>query len=145
MSLSASRHVLLVDDNDGDASLVRISAEDFHNVAFTHLPNAVQANRYLLRKSPFEDCAKPDLVLLDLHMPTLDGSVVLQTIRESHDHREMPVVVFTTSQLDKERCRKLGANDYVVKPVEWNAWQFTIRGILLRYLFDPGKCAEMAR
>ena len=135
-SPTAPRNVLLVDDNDGDASLVRISVEDFLNLAITHVPNGVQALRYLSRKSPFEDCPKPDLVLLDLHMPTLEGSVVLQAMRESPDHRETPIIVFTTSSDDERRCRRLGATDYVIKPLEWSAWESTVRTILRRYLYN---------
>lgn len=141
-SSTAIRNVLLVDDNDGDASLVRISAEDFINLAITHVPNGVQALRYLSRKSPFEDCPKPDLVLLDLRMPTLDGSVVLQAMRESADHRETPIVVFTTSSDDEGRCRRLGATDYAIKPLEWSAWESTVRTILRRYLFDDAAAAS---
>lgn len=135
-SSMATRHVLLIDDNDGDVKLVRAAAEDFINLAITHLPNASLANRYLFRNSPFEECAKPDLVLLDLRMPALDGSVVLQFMRESPEHAQTPVVVFTTSQRDEARCRQLGANDYVIKPADWNVWQSTIRGVFRRYLHD---------
>lgn len=144
-SSSLIRNVLLVDDNDGDASLVRIAVEDFHHVVVTHLPNAVQANRYLRQKSPFEDSPKPDLVLLDLRMPMLDGSVVLQTMRESAEHHKTPVVVFTTSQSDQARCREMGADDYIIKPIEWGAWQSTVRGILRRHLFADGGWAAMSQ
>lgn len=131
---SATKNVLVVDDNDGDVSLVRASAEDFPTITIAHLPNAALANRYLVKGSPFEDCPTPDLVLLDLRMPMLDGSVVLQCMRESVEHRDTPVVVLTTSSRDRERCRQLGANEYVIKPTEWHAWQSTIRSVFRRFL-----------
>lgn len=130
----ALRNVLLVDDNDGDARLVRASAEDFISVVITHVANASLANRYLFKGSPFEDCPTPDLVLLDLRMPALDGSVVLQFMRESDEHRQTPVVVLTTSSRDRERCCRLGANDFIIKPSEWAEWETTIRGIFRKYL-----------
>lgn len=132
------RNVLLVDDNDGDASLVRASAEDFTTVTITHMANAGLANRYLFKASPFEDCPTPDLVLLDLRMPALDGSVVLQFMRESPEHRRTPVVVLTTSSRDRERCRMLGANDYIIKPTEWAEWESTIRGVFRKFLCPDG-------
>lgn len=128
--------VLLVEDNPGDVDLIRMCAERFGGVVVHHVPNAVQAHRFLLRQHPFEDVPVPDLVLLDLRMPVFDGTMVLESIRESLQLRNIPVVIFTSSALlsDRMRCKELGANDYVNKPADWVAWQAKIHKILSDHL-----------
>lgn len=128
--------VLLVEDNAGDVNLIRMCAERFDGVTIHHVPNAVQAHRFLLRQHPFEDAPVPDLVLLDLHMPVFDGAMVLESIRESVSLKKIPVIVFTSSTLmsDRVRCQELGASEYINKPGDWVAWQAKIHKILCDYL-----------
>lgn len=129
-------HVLLVEDNPGDVGLIRMSAERFPGVKLHHVPNAVQAHRFLLRQTPFEDAPTPDLVLLDLHMPVFDGTAVLESMREAPQFRDTPVVVFTSSGLltDRTRCQELGATAYLTKPADWTAWQARISQVLSHHL-----------
>jgi CheY-like chemotaxis protein len=136
MQTTATWTVLLVEDNPGDANLVRQCMEPFPGIDLFHVPNAVQANRFLMRKPPFENVPVPDLVLLDLRMPIFDGSSVLEGLIDLPLLDQTAMVVFTSSMLpsDEERCRRLGANDYVNKPVDWQAWQLTIHRILHDHL-----------
>lgn len=131
-------NVLLIEDNAADASLVRICAQEHDGVEVFHAPNPILANRFIQRNSPFEDVPIPDLVLLDLHLPLLNGFDLLQGIRESSSLDHMPIVVLTSSiqQKDRERSLGLGASDYVVKPAEWGAWMTTITRIFRNHL--PG-------
>lgn len=128
----ATWNVLLVEDNPGDVSLIRMCAEKFNGVIVHHVENAVQAHRFLINQAPFEHAPVPDLVLLDLRMPIFDGATVLESMRESLQFRTTPVVIFTSSTLltDRIRCQELGANHFVNKPSDWVAWQAKIHRIL---------------
>ena len=138
MQATALWNVLLVEDNPGDVSLIRMCMERFNGVMLHHVANAVQAHRFLLSQHPFEHSPQPDLVLLDLHMPVFDGATVLESMRESMVFGSTPVVVFTSSSLlsDRVRCKELGASDYVNKPADWVAWQAKIYKILCDNLKD---------
>ncbi len=79
---------------------------------------------------------KPQVVLLDLKMPKVDGLEVLQRIRGDERTRLLPVVVLTTSSEDKDRVSsyKLGANSYVRKPVDFNQFTEAVRQLGLYWL-----------
>lgn len=136
MQVLLTWQVLLVEDNPGDVKLIQLCVERFEGVMIHHVPNAVQAHRFLLRQHPFENAPVPDLVLLDLHMPVFDGAMVLESIRESVGLRQIPVIVFTSSMLlsDRVRCQELGASEYINKPTDWVAWQAKIHKILCDHL-----------
>lgn len=136
MKTIKSWNVLVVEDEPGDVHLIKTAVERWPDVVLYTVPNAVQANQFVLRKAPFEQVPTPDLVLLDLRMPLYDGSAVLNIIHGNPDFAECKVVVFTSSRLlaDQSRCKKLGAHDYVNKPTDWPAWKETIRDILHKHL-----------
>lgn len=73
--------------------------------------------------------AQPDLIVLDLNVPKVDGLEVLRYIRSNERLRVVPVVVLTSSREDRdvEGCYALGANSYVQKPVEYEAYQDAVR------------------
>jgi two-component system, response regulator len=79
---------------------------------------------------------KPQVVLLDLKMPKVDGLEVLQRIRADERTRLLPVVILTTSSEDKDRVSsyKLGANSYVRKPVDFNQFTEAVRQLGLYWL-----------
>ena len=78
-----------------------------------------EAVSYLRRVAPFEDAARPDLVLLDLNLPRLSGREVLAVVKADPDLLRIPVVVLTTSEAEEDVVRSydLHANAYVTKPV----------------------------
>jgi chemotaxis family two-component system response regulator Rcp1 len=119
-SLSILR-VLLVDDDPVDVRLtlsalrqgkVHLFAEAVHD--------GVEAMAYLRREGRFADARPPDLILLDLNMPKMDGREVLTAIRADPNLHNIPVVVLTTSRAEQDVIKSydLGANAYVVKPVD---------------------------
>jgi CheY-like chemotaxis protein len=132
----ATRCVLVVDDNPGDVRLIREAASVFSCLALFDVPNVVQAHLFLRQRPPFEGVPVPDLVLLDLHMPIFDGSSVLQTMRGNPALHGIPVVVLTSSRLerDRDRCLDLGATAFHCKPADWPSWQQEIRSVLRTYL-----------
>ena len=113
--------VLLVEDDEDHAFLIRRALADLEDatVAVDLAANGEQAMTYLER-GRFDDQALPQLVLLDLKIPRLDGFEVLRRIRADSSTRTLPVVVLTSSERDddREQALRLGATWYVCKPID---------------------------
>lgn len=115
--------ILLVDDNRMDIELVLLAMtglEVTYNVQTVH--SGYEALDYLFGRSKFANRNQfplPDLILLDLKMPGLDGYEVLHRIKTTPGLKRLPVIIFTSSQEDRDRadCYDSGANSYVVKPL----------------------------
>lgn len=115
--------VLLVEDNIDHAELVMRTLAD-HRIAnrIRHIMDGQTALDYLFRCGEYVEPAaspRPHLILLDLRLPRVDGLEVLRAIKESEDHRQLPVVVLTTSEAERDVARAYNyhANSYLVKPV----------------------------
>jgi CheY-like chemotaxis protein len=95
--------------------------------------NGIEAIDYLFYRGKFSKREKsiPDLLLLDIQMPGMDGIKVLKVIRESEEHRNLPVVILTSSSMESDikSCYSVGANAYVVKPIDYNDYVSAIKGI----------------
>lgn len=116
-----SAEILLVEDNPGDARLAREALADSRiRNRIHHVVNGDDALAFLRGQGRFKDANRPDLVLLDLNLPGLHGSEVLEAIKSDPDLRTIPVIVLTTSSsdLDVLRSYALQANSYVVKPLD---------------------------
>ena len=119
--------ILLVEDNSLDAELT-IRALKHGGLANKVLwvTDGQQALDYLFRRGSYADRDEtaPRLVLLDLKMPRVDGIEVLRAVKADERTRQIPVVVMTSSQEEKDVARsyQLGVNSYVVKPVDFNAF-----------------------
>lgn len=124
--------VLLVEDNEADAFLTRETLEssklmlDIATVADGHAARA-----YLLREPPYSDAPRPDLMLLDLNLPGMDGIQLLGEIRNDDRIKAMPIVILTSSDAERDivMSYKLGANCYVTKPVGLDAFQSIVRSV----------------
>lgn len=114
--------VLLVEDEESDANLVRIALKQ--NKVFCnlhHVFDGVEALDYLrCRGERFALAARPDLILLDLNMPRMNGREFLQAIKSDEALRTIPVVVLTTSDVERDvvASYELGAAGYITKPVD---------------------------
>jgi two-component system, chemotaxis family, response regulator Rcp1 len=126
------KYVLLADDNDADARIVEeaVAASNASIVMHT-VENAVLAFSYLSKQGPFTEAPTPDLVLLDLAMPVLDGRKVLSIAKNEPAWRQIPVIVLTSSSnpKDADECYALGADLYVVKPTLFDGWMRVVRAI----------------
>lgn len=117
--------VMLVEDNLDHAELVMRTLAD-HRVAnrIIHFTDGQSALDYLFRRGEYADPpgARPHVILLDLRLPRVDGIEVLQAIKESPELRQIPVVVLTTSETEKDIARAYynHANSYLVKPVGYD-------------------------
>ena len=121
--------VLLVEDNDDHAELVRRQFAD-HRIANTliRLADGQAALDYLFRRGDFSDPAaspRPHVILLDLRLPKIDGIEILKICKETVALREIPVIVLTTSEAEKDVDKAYWnhANSYIVKPVDYAKFQ----------------------
>jgi chemotaxis family two-component system response regulator Rcp1 len=119
--VSGSIDILLVEDNEGDAHLTReaLKRAKVRNRVHTTC-DGVEAMQFLRREGDFAGSPRPDLVLLDLNLPNMDGREVLEAIKADPALRAIPVVVVTSSaaEADIVRTYALNANCYVTKPVD---------------------------
>ena len=124
--------ILLVDDNAGDARLALESLKESKiRNTLNWVQDGVEAMAFLRRHGKYATAPRPDLILLDLNMPKMDGREVLKKMKSNDAYRKIPVIVFSTTknQLEVKRCYDLGANTYIVKPVSYDTLVETIREI----------------
>ncbi|TQS42461.1 response regulator [Cryptosporangium phraense] len=118
--------VLVVDDDAGDVLMIEEALEANEIDSRLHVvSDGVEAIAFLRRQEPHTDAPRPQLILLDLNMPRMDGREVLAEVKGDEELRSIPVVVLTTSALDEDvlRSYQLRANAFVTKPVDLD--QFT--------------------
>lgn len=113
--------ILLVEDNEGDIELTREAFEDARFRNNLHVAeDGEEALDYLFKRNGHEQASTPDIILLDLNMPGIDGREVLETIKATPDLKRIPVIILTSSKADKDVIESydLHANCYIVKPVD---------------------------
>lgn len=124
--------VLLVEDSPGD---VRLTKEAFHEAdASVHLnvaPDGMEAMAFLKHLGKYSDAPRPDLILLDLNLPKMDGWEVLARIKSDAGLKTIPTVILSTSeaQEDIEKSYQLQANCYLNKPVLFEAFDGLVKNI----------------
>jgi two-component system, chemotaxis family, response regulator Rcp1 len=124
--------ILLVEDNPGDVRLTKESlgeAKVRNNMMVAS--DGLEAMACLRREGQYADASRPDLILLDLNLPRMNGFEVLDAIKEDPDLKRIPVVVLTTSQAEQDiiRSYNLYANAYVNKPVDLEQFIKVIKSI----------------
>jgi CheY-like chemotaxis protein len=124
--------VLLVEDDPGDVLMTREAFEDNKVVnRLQVVSDGVSALTFLRKEGEFADAPTPDLVLLDLNLPRMDGREVLEAMKSDENLRSIPVVVLTTSEAEEDvvRSYSLHANAYVTKPVDFDRFIEVVRQI----------------
>jgi|SRR5580704_7766520 chemotaxis family two-component system response regulator Rcp1 len=128
----AHTQVLLVEDSAGD---IRLTQEAFRDVnPFVQLyiaADGVEAMAYLRREGARSKALRPDLILLDLNLPKMDGRAVLAAIKEDTRLRTIPTVILTTSEAEADIAKSysLQANCYLCKPVQLEAFESLVKSI----------------
>lgn len=121
--------ILLVEDDEDDYYLTK---EGFQRAKFAvnlhRVENGIECMKFLRKQESYADVPTPDIILLDLNMPLMDGREVLRQIIADNQLRRLPVVVLTTSDRDADilemyenRC-----SSYIVKPVDFNKFRTAI-------------------
>jgi CheY-like chemotaxis protein len=122
--------VLLVEDDDGDVALVEEFFEDHPQATrLRRVTDGVEALRYLRGQGPFAGEPAPDLILLDLNLPRMDGRELLRTLKApGSPWLVIPVVVLTTSALEEDVAGSYRdhANAFVTKPTTYDGLQCSL-------------------
>jgi two-component system, chemotaxis family, response regulator Rcp1 len=124
--------ILLVEDSPGDVRLTQEAFRDADGALRLHVAvDGVEAVSFLRREGVHGEAPRPDLILLDLNLPRMDGRQVLSVIKQDEDLKTIPTVVLTTSEreADIEAVYQLRANCYLTKPVEFDAFEGLVKSI----------------
>jgi two-component system, chemotaxis family, response regulator Rcp1 len=113
--------ILLVEDNENDVELTRIGFKKSRLLLnLHHARDGVECMEFLHKQGAYADAPRPDLILLDLNMPRMNGQEVLAEIVANEALRNLPVIVLTTSTDDEEilKMYNLRCSSYIAKPVD---------------------------
>jgi CheY-like chemotaxis protein len=124
--------ILLVEDNISDARLaIEALRESKVRNTIHHVVDGVEAMRYMRREGKYANVPRPDLVLLDLNLPKMDGREVLADIKKDKDLKRIPVVVLTISSDEGDilKTYNLHANCYITKPIDLNQFLKVVKSI----------------
>jgi chemotaxis family two-component system response regulator Rcp1 len=125
-------NVLLVEDSPGDVRLTQEAFREANESIRLHIASdGVEAMAFLKREGVHARAPRPDLVLLDLNLPKMDGREVLGHIKENESLKTIPTVILTTSdaEVDVVKSYQLQANCYLKKPVQLDAFESLVKSI----------------
>ncbi len=124
--------VLLVEDSPGDLRLTQEAFRDVNPLIELHIANdGVEAMAFLRRQGVNANAPRPDLILLDLNLPKMDGREVLAYIKEDEDLKTIPTVILTSSEAESDvvKSYQLQANCYLSKPMHFEAFHSLVKSI----------------
>ena len=124
--------VLLVEDSPGDVRLTREAFREANRAINLHVSSdGVEAMAFLRRTAPHAKAPRPDLILLDLNLPKMDGREVLSNIKADRSLKTIPTVILTTSdsEADVVKSYELQANCYLSKPVQLDEFESLVKSI----------------
>ncbi|GAB5440239.1 MAG: response regulator [Fuerstiella sp.] len=129
---------LVVEDDDDHAALIqRNLRKTSPDSLVSRVRDGEEALQFLRRQSPYEDSPRPDLILLDMKLPGVNGLQVLENIKADDDLCSIPVVMLTTSATrdDRQKAYRLHANSYLVKPMGFDGFRSLV-GEICHYWGD---------
>ena len=124
--------VLLVEDSPGDLRLTQEAFRDVNPFVSLHVANdGVEALAFLRHQGAYVEAPRPDLILLDLNLPKMDGREVLACIKEDGELKTIPTVILTSSQAEADvvKSYQLQANCYLSKPMHFEAFHNLVKSI----------------
>jgi two-component system response regulator len=133
--VNKTAHILLVEDNQMDVELTLDAFREARLSNAIHVTrNGGEALDYLFGRGKYSDPEShplPDLVLLDLKMPGIDGFEVLRQIKSTAGLKRLPVIILTSSKEEGDRTMSydIGANSYLVKPISFEGFLAVVRSI----------------
>jgi two-component system response regulator len=143
-------HILLVEDSPGDVNLTRealLEARVANTLAVAR--DGEEALDYVHQRGQFVDALRPDLILLDLNLPRVNGREVLSELKAAPELSRIPIVVLTSSGAEEDIVRSydLHANAYVTKPVGFESFFHALKqihGFWLEIVRLPSDSSESA-
>jgi len=124
--------VLLVEDSPGDVRLTQEAFREANRDIHLHVASdGVEAMAFLKRQGTNANAPRPDLILLDLNLPRMDGREVLAEIKGDDNLKTIPTIILTTSESEADilKSYQLQANCYLSKPVQLQAFEVLVRSI----------------
>ena len=118
-------NILLVEDNEGD---IILTTEAFNDMKLENkidvVRDAEEALRFLKKQDPFAEAVTPQLILMDINLPGMDGKQLLEIIKKDEELREIPVVMLTCSDEDADisECYDKHVNWYITKPIDYDKY-----------------------
>jgi chemotaxis family two-component system response regulator Rcp1 len=140
--------VLLVEDNPGDVRLTREAFREANRSIRLHVAcDGVEAIAFLRRAEGHAQAIRPDIILLDLNLPRMDGREVLSYIKGDDDLKTIPTIILTTSEADADivKSYQLQANCYLIKPVQLGAFEALVTSINQFWLVNAKLPAQGSR
>jgi len=124
--------VLLVEDNAGDVRLTQEAFREANPRIHLHVASdGVEAMAFLRRERAHVHAPRPDLILLDLNLPKMDGREVLALVKADSKLKTIPTIILTTSEAEADivKSYQLAANCYLSKPVQLDAFENLVKSI----------------
>lgn len=125
-------NVLLVEDSPGDVLLTQKAFQDVNTSIHLHVAsNGVEAMAFLKREGAYAGVPRPDVILLDLNMPKMDGREVLAQVKQDDSLKSIPTVILTTSEAETDivKSYELQANCYLTKPMQLKDFENMVKSI----------------
>jgi CheY-like chemotaxis protein len=123
---STPLNVLLVEDSPGDARLTREAFREANASIHLHVVvDGVEAMAFLKQENPYLHAPRPDIILLDLNLPKMDGREVLARVKNDPALKTIPTIILSTSEAPADilKSYQLQANCYLSKPVQFDAFE----------------------
>ena len=124
--------ILLVEDNPGDVRLTQEALNEGRIYNTLHVASdGIEAMEFLNKTGKFKNATTPDLILLDLNLPKMNGFEVLEKIKGDDKLKLIPIIILTTSQSEKDilTSYSMHVNCYVSKPVEYDSFMNVVKSI----------------
>jgi two-component system, chemotaxis family, response regulator Rcp1 len=124
--------VLLVEDSPGDVRLTQEALREANRAIRLHVAtDGVEALAFLRREGEHASAPRPELILLDLNLPKMDGREVLARLKSDDDLKSIPIIILTTSEAEADIAKsyQLHANCYLSKPVQLDAFENLVTSI----------------
>jgi two-component system, chemotaxis family, response regulator Rcp1 len=118
-------HILLVEDNEGDIILTTEAFKDMQlENKISIVRDGEEALRFLKKEENYADAATPQLILMDINLPGMDGKELLEMIKKDPELKEIPVVMLTSSAADADisECYDKHVNWYITKPIDYDKY-----------------------
>lgn len=132
-------HVLIADDDDDDQFIIKSAISEFNSehISVSSVYDGQQLLDFLDHKGIFSAEGKPDLILLDINMPIMNGIEALKKIKMHPRHKNIPVCMISTlrGEQQQKECRDLGALDFFSKPNHVGDYKLIIDNIFARTIY----------
>lgn len=118
-------HILLVEDNEGDIILTTEAFKDMQlENKISIVRDGEEALCFLRKQEHYADATTPQLILMDINLPGMDGKELLDTIKKDPELKEIPVVMLTSSAADADisECYDKHVNWYITKPIDYDKY-----------------------